>query len=64
MLNTMLINQTYCEPSNSDADASSISRKDNSYSEYMLMIKMNYCPSQDEMGIKESTPHQMADWLL
>lgn len=64
MLNIMSINQTYCEPSNSDADASSVSRKDNSYSEYMLMIKMNYCPSQDEMGIKESTPHQMAGWLL
>lgn len=39
--------------------------KANSYSEYMLiLIRMNYCPSQDELGIKESTSHRVVDWLL
>lgn len=60
MWNTILINKTYCEPSNNDADEVLSGRKRNPYSECMLiLIRINYCPFHNEIGIKESTQHQV-----
>lgn len=60
MWNTTLINQTYCELSVKLMEVLSAG-KTNPYSEYrLILMKMNYCPFQDEMGIKESTS---SGWL-
>ena len=60
MWNTILINKTYWEPSNNDDDEVLSGRKRNPYSECMLiLIRINYCPFHNEIGIKESTQHQV-----
>ena len=61
MQGSMLLNQTFHELSESDICSYPTERKDDLYSEKVLiLVKVSLCPFQKENGLMQSAHHQVA----